>query len=118
MGINTAKSKLKVDPIIDQGLSLVMDFLGGLQFFVTILQPKPGQSMDKYCQGMVFGLEGSKLLVKVANTLINPIGKDGKAQSTFSKKKMPDVMDVVGKISEGIMNTAKESVQFTGNEEL
>ena len=75
--------------------------------------------MDKYCQGMVFGLEGSKLLVKVANTLINPIGKDGKAQSTFSKKKiMPDVMDVVGKISEGIMNTAKDSVQFTGNDEL
>ena len=30
MGIDTAKSKLKVDPIIDQGLSLVVDFLGGL----------------------------------------------------------------------------------------
>ena len=56
--------------------------------------------MDKYCQGMVFGLEGSKLLVKVANTLINPIGKDGKAQSTFSKKnlQMPDVADILGKV--------------------
>ena len=66
--------------------------------------------MDKYCQGMVFGLEGSKLLVKVANTLINPIDKDGNAQSTFSKKKMPNVMNAFGKISEGIMNTAKDSV--------
>ena len=49
---------------------------------------------------MVFGLEGSKLLVKVANTLISPIGKDGKAQSTFSKKnlQMPDVADILGKV--------------------
>ena len=70
---------------------------------------------------MVFGLEGSKLLVKVANTLINPIGKDGKAQSTFSRKnlQMPDVSDILGKVSEGIMNTAMDSVQLTGgNDEL
>ena len=64
---------------------------------------------------MVFGLEGSKLLVKVANTLINPIGKDGKAQSTFSKKNlMPDVQDIIKNVSEGIMNTAMDSVQLTG----
>ena len=84
--INMAKSKLKMDPLIDQGLNMVLDFLGGLQYFMAILQPKSGQQMDKYCQGMIFGLEGSKLLVKVANTLINPIGKDGKAQGTFNKK--------------------------------
>ena len=61
---------------------------------------------------MVFGLEGSKLLVKVANTLINPIGKDGKAQSTFSKKNlgMPDVQDIIKTVGEGIMNTAMDSV--------
>ena len=65
---------------------------------------------------MVFGLEGSKLLVKVANTLINPIGKDGKAQSTFSKKNlgMPDVHDIIKNVGEGIMNTAMDSVQLTG----
>ena len=69
-----------------------------------------------YCKGMVFGLEGSKLLVQVANTIINPIGKDGKPQSTFSKKnlQMPDVGDILGKVGEGIMNTAKDSVQLTG----
>ena len=37
MSINMAKGKLKVDPIIDQGLNIVLDLLGGLQFFVTIL---------------------------------------------------------------------------------
>ena len=69
---------------------------------------------------MIFGLEGSKLLVKVANTLINPIGKDGKAQSTFSKKSMPnvDVVDILGKVSEGIMNTATNSFNLNNNDEL
>ena len=30
MSIEMAKSKLKVDPVIDQGLNLVLDFMGGL----------------------------------------------------------------------------------------
>ena len=74
--------------------------------------------MDNYCKGMVFGLEGSKLLVKVANTLINPIGKDGKAQSTFSKKNinLPDVGDIIGKVGEGILNTAKDSISLNSDE--
>ena len=42
MGITAAKSKLEVDPIIDQGLSLVMYFLDGLLFFIPILKPEPG----------------------------------------------------------------------------
>ena len=79
MSISMAKSKLKVDPIIDNALNLVLEFLDGLYSFITLLTPKNGQKLDQYCSGMIFGLEGSKLLVKVANTLINPIGKDGKA---------------------------------------
>ena len=65
---------------------------------------------------MVFGLEGSKLLVKVANTLINPIGKDGKAQSTFSKKSIPniDIGNIVKDVGEGLLNTAQNSFSMNG----
>ena len=67
---------------------MVIDVLDGLYFFITILKPKGSQKLDQYCTGMIFGLEGSKLLVKVANTLINPIDSgSGKAKKTFGKKK-------------------------------
>ena len=30
-----------------------------------------------YCTGLIFGNQGSKLLVRLANILINPVGEDG-----------------------------------------
>ena len=68
---------------------------------------------------MVFGLHGSQLLVKVANTLINPVDKKGTAKSTFSKKKMPKVelpkpssiTGMFGSLAEGLKNTAINTFQ-------
>ena len=66
----------------------MLEFLDGFYYFITILSPAKGSKlMDQYCTGMSFGLQGSKLLVKVANTLINPFGKDGKPEGTFATKK-------------------------------
>ena len=39
-----------------------------------------------YCAGLVFGNQGSKMLVKFANTLINPVGKDGEIIPTNISK--------------------------------
>ena len=85
--INTARSTLKMDPIIDEALTVVLELLDGLYYFITILSPTGLKQLDQYCTGMVFGLQGSKLLVKVANTLFNPVGQDGEATGTFDKKK-------------------------------
>ena len=70
--INMAASAVVLDDYIQQGLDTVMDFFDGLYDFTKILSPKGYKELDQYCTGMVFGLQGSKLLVQVANTLRNP----------------------------------------------
>ena len=110
--INMARNNLKLDPVIDKALNTVMNFLDGLYQFFTILSPSGREQLDQYCTGMIFGLQGSKVLVKVANTLINPVGEDGEAASTFGKKKGIDkgqVGDVLKTIGQGILNTAKDT---------
>ena len=84
--IEMAKNNLKLDPVIDEALGLVSTFLDGLYSFITVLSPGSGPKLDMYCTGMVFGLQGSKLLVKVANSLINPVKDDGEVTGTFEKK--------------------------------
>ena len=39
-------------------------------------------SRDFYCTGLIFSHQGSKLLVKIANILINPVGHDGEVIPT------------------------------------
>ena len=113
--IELAKNNLKLDPIIDEALTLVTTFLDGLYGFITVLSPSSGIKLDMYCTGMVFGLQGSKLLVQVANTLINPIKDDGDVAGTFEKKKMPSIGGFFDKLSEGVMNTVKDTFAMGGN---
>ena len=84
----------------------------GLIKFYTILSPDHENHLDQYCTGMIFGLEGSKVLVKMANNLINPV-KDGKVQ----KASVPDVgglFDSLGSwfggFGAGVVETAKNTV--------
>ena len=45
------------------------------------------QWMDQYCAGLTFGNQGSKMLVRFANILINPIDQDGNVLPTkFNKR--------------------------------
>ena len=101
---------------------MVLEFLEGLFYFVGILNPSGYKHLDQYCTGMVFGLQGSKLLVKVANTLINPVGADGKATGTFDKKKKGGFVQPgwLGRMAEGVMNTAQNTMANMGgkNDEL
>ena len=43
--------------------------------FTAILKPDEDRVLDEYCTGMTYGLQGSKVLVSVANVFM---GKDGK----------------------------------------
>ena len=97
--IDLATSAITLDPYIEQGLNTIMDFFDGLHEFTTILQPKGFKGLDQYCTGMVFGLQGSRLLVQVANTLINPLSKDGNVKKVLPKK------STFGKLAEGVMRT-------------
>ena len=53
---------------------MIYEFLGSVSVFIGILT---GSNIDMYCTGLIFGNHGSKMLVKFANVLINPVGKDG-----------------------------------------
>ena len=53
---------------------MIYEFLGSVSTFIQILK---GANKDMYCTGLIFGNQGSKMLVKFANVLINPVGKDG-----------------------------------------
>ena len=71
---------------------------------------------------MIFGLQGSKLLVKVANTLFNPESQDGES-GTFDKKKkiLPDgkdVEDFFSSMADGLLKTFKNTYNKGGSDEL
>ena len=76
--IDIAKGVASIDPIIEKGLNIVIDVMDSLTYFRNILSPSGMKQLDQYCSGMVFGLHGSQMLVKVSNTLINPVDKNGK----------------------------------------
>ena len=110
--IDMAKGTLSLDPIIDQSLNMVLDFMEGLFFFVNILNPAGYKHLDQYCTGMIFGLQGSKLLVKVANTLLS---SDGKGNVGFDKKKAKGKKNksMFSQLAEGLMNTASATMDAT-----
>ena len=97
---------LKLDPVLKEAFEVIVDFLEGFVQFLNILSPPKGQALDYYCTGMIFGLQGSKILVKVANTL-------------GGNKKFPDVGEVSGfmeKMAEGVVNTIKNTMDGSSDE--
>ena len=66
-----------MDPVIDNALKIVVDIMDTVTYYQTLLSKEGLKQLDQYCTGMVFGLHGSQLLVKVANTLINPVDSKG-----------------------------------------
>ena len=68
---------LPPEPIIQDALNTLNSFLEGLYYMYQVLSDEGRKHLDNYCTGMIFGLEGSKMLVKIANTLINPVDANG-----------------------------------------
>merc|ERR1712151_1109045 len=77
MAISNAKSALPDEEMLQDALDMIFEFLGSMKYFVAVLSPKFDQEVDMYCTGLVFGNQGSKMLVRFANIIVNPVGEDG-----------------------------------------
>ena len=56
---------------------MVLEFMSTLTTVMAILDPAEAGQLDEYCTGYVYGLEGSKVMVTLANRFVNPKDKDG-----------------------------------------
>ena len=82
-GLLGAKNAVDLNETITEAIDMVLDFMQTLTAIMAILDPaEPGQ-LDEYCAGYVYGLEGSKVMVTLANRVINHKDKDGKIKSTL-----------------------------------
>lgn len=99
--IKTATAALKLDPVIKETFDVILEFLDGFSALIDVLSPSKHRETDMYCTGMIFGLQGSKILVKVANS----IGE---------KKELPSDADVLGffeNLGKGIFRTATNTYE-------
>ena len=71
MALNTAKPFLPDDLEIEQNFEMLTTYLDGMTGLWTVLDPKTSGQLDDYCRGMVFGVNGWELVVKVATILRN-----------------------------------------------
>ena len=109
--INMAKATVNLDPIVEDALLTVVDFIEGIFQFITILMPSGRGTFDQYCTGMIFGLQGSKLLVNVANTLLTT--KEGGGKKTV----LPNMFgDSFKKLGQGLFKTAAKTVADIADE--
>ena len=55
--------------MIEESLNMAINFIDSLENFITILGPFGQSQLSDYCTGMVFGLEGVRVLKQVAARL-------------------------------------------------
>ena len=72
--IDNGKGSLPDDPRLAEALDMIYEFLGSVKYFVNIMNPGKGKEIDMYCAGLLFSNQGTKMLVRFANILINPVG--------------------------------------------
>ena len=70
---------------------------------MAILDPQSNEKLDEYCTGMTFGLQGSKVLVSIANVFI---GKDGKLNKSPLSLEKKDIEKGLKEIEGSIYRTA------------
>ena len=112
-----AKNAVDLNESITEAIDMVLEFMSTLTTIMAILDPaEPGQ-LDEYCTGYVYGLEGSKVMVTLANRFVNPKDKDGKTKSFSEQKaklsefKPAEALKSAAKdIEKGVLDTAKDVV--------
>ena len=66
--LNTVKAFLPKDNSeLKNGFAMINEFVSGLNYFMIVLSDDAEEILDMYCRGMIFGLKGSTLLVRIAN---------------------------------------------------
>ena len=80
--ILTGAAILPPDPILTEVLGFITDILDSFEYFVRVIVEM--DTIDLYCRGMVFGLGGSKMLVRFANTFLDFKDENGERLPLFS----------------------------------
>ena len=125
MAIENAKSMLPDEEMILDAVDMIVEFLGSIKYFVAVLSPDDNGKVDMYCAGLGFGNIGSKMLVRFANILINPVGQDGEiiptnisaSERSRRKGKKGGEMDILKAAGNFFKKLGKQAMD-TLNEEL
>ncbi len=90
--------------------------------------PTAEDALDLYCKGIVFGLNGSTLMVKLANTMLkgmtfedmkkNNTGIAGKSKKTFKSGGSVDIWKTISKKFEEIGKAVLENMGDKTSEDL
>lgn len=64
--METIKPFLPDDVDLENAYTMLIEFINGISNLFLIFDPKNVKLMDDYCRGMVFGLHGSSMLVRIA----------------------------------------------------
>ena len=110
--LNTVKAFLPKDNIeLKHGFALINEFISGLQYFMIVLSDDAEEILDMYCRGMVFGLKGSTLLVRMAN-MVRTADKETAAQKAVQtqngakkqqgQRKKSGSDDILGGLGKGL----------------
>ena len=100
--METIKPFLPDNLDLENAYNMVLEFIDGITHLLMVFDPATSKLMDDYCRGMVFGLHGSNMLVRIAkvNRSISPTeidylpSKDGKKVVKKRKgKKSKQVLD-------------------------
>ena len=91
---------------ITEAIDMVLEFMSTLTTIMAILDPAENVQLDEYCTGYVYGLEGSRVMVTLANRFVNPKDADGK--TTSFKEQKAKLSDIVDNPAEAIKNVAKD----------
>ena len=95
------KAFLGDDQVLIDAFAMVEEYIKSLQFYIQVFTASE-DSLDMYCRGMIFGLEGSKMLVKIANVINQPATEvepsaDGKPRKKRSKGGVFDIWKAASK---------------------
>ena len=68
--ITTAMENIKPflpnDLDLENAFVMAIEFIDGISHLLMVFDPATSKSMDDYCRGMIFGLHGSNMLVRIA----------------------------------------------------
>ena len=100
---------------ISEAIDMVLEFMHALTTIVAILDPAEDGLLDEYCTGYVYGLEGSKVMVTLANRFVTPVNKDGKAAKLSEFSPGEALKGVIDGVEKGMADIANEVVGTISN---
>ena len=65
------KTFVPKDVRIENGFKMTQTYINGLNQLLTVVDPISSPYLDDYCRGMIFGLNGTNILFKIATILRN-----------------------------------------------